>query len=240
MAGLHADIAHNGREAVEMAMATSYPLVLMDVQMPELDGLEAARRLRAQPAYATTPIIAMTANAHADDRAACIAAGMNDHLTKPVDATVLYAVLRRWLSAADVVPGTAEAAAEAAPRKPRSLSDIEGLNAVRGLAFLGGNDAAFRRTLLTMVELYAGGLPEARAYLAQTPSPATIGPLRQALHSVGGACAALGLESLSEGASRLGGSLREGSAPDAEIEAGLRAFMALLGRVLGEIRDHLS
>ncbi|HEY4066169.1 MAG TPA: response regulator, partial [Burkholderiaceae bacterium] len=240
MAGLHADIACNGREAVEMASATAYPLILMDIQMPELDGLQAARLLRAQPAHASTPIIAMTANAHADDRAACIAAGMNDYLTKPVDAIVLYAVLRRWLSAAAPVSAAEHPGAEPRARRDGSMNGIEGLNAARGLEFLGGNEDAFRRALLTMTELYAGGLPEASAYLAQPVSPATIGPLRQALHSIGGACAALGLEPLSEGASRLGSALREAPPSGVDVGAELRAFLALLQRVLGEIRLRLG
>ncbi len=106
-AGLSVDVAENGRQAVELAQRGRYALILMDMQMPEVDGLEASRRIRALPGHATTPIIAMTANAFNQDRDACLAAGMNDHLSKPVDLTRLYATLLRWLSPAPVSSGAA-------------------------------------------------------------------------------------------------------------------------------------
>ena len=90
-------MADNGRRAVEMARTGGYDLILMDVQMPELDGIEASRQIRALPGLSRVPIIAMTANAFAEDRAACLAAGMNDHVAKPVHAATLYDTLARWL-----------------------------------------------------------------------------------------------------------------------------------------------
>jgi CheY-like chemotaxis protein len=98
-AGCEVDVADNGQRAVEMARAGGYDLILMDVQMPELDGIEASRQIRALPGLSRLPIIAMTANAFAEDRAACLAAGMNDHVAKPVHAATLYETLARWLTA---------------------------------------------------------------------------------------------------------------------------------------------
>jgi signal transduction histidine kinase/ActR/RegA family two-component response regulator len=95
-AGLLVSCAEDGEQALTMALAGPYDLILMDVQMPKMDGLAATRAIRTQ-AGPGTPVIAMTANAFGEDRVACLAAGMNDHLAKPVDPPLLYALLRRWL-----------------------------------------------------------------------------------------------------------------------------------------------
>ncbi len=96
-AGLVVDTAENGLKAIELAGLERYDAILMDMQMPELDGPEATRRLRTMPACAHTPILAMTANAFAEDRARCFAAGMNDFITKPVEPRYLFTVLLQWL-----------------------------------------------------------------------------------------------------------------------------------------------
>lgn len=91
--------ARTGVEAVEMARATAYDLILMDMRMPQMDGLEATGRIRALPGRAHTPILAMTGNAFREDREKCLACGMNDFIPKPVRLEVLYAKLREWLPA---------------------------------------------------------------------------------------------------------------------------------------------
>ncbi len=97
IAGLPLDIAVDGEQALAKVQQARYDLILMDLLMPGIDGLEVTRRIRQLPGYTTTPIVAMTANAFAEDRQRCLAAGMNDHLPKPVDPDRLRAVLQRWL-----------------------------------------------------------------------------------------------------------------------------------------------
>jgi len=99
--GLAVDVASDGAEAVAKAGASSYDLILMDVQMPVMDGLTATRTIRQLNGHAATPILAMTANAFVDDRRRCLAAGMNDFITKPVDPDVLFLVLMRWFERGD-------------------------------------------------------------------------------------------------------------------------------------------
>lgn len=97
IAGVTVDVAENGEAALALVQKASYDLVLTDLQMPGMDGFEVTRRIRALPGYAQIPIVAMTANAFAEDRARCLAAGMSDHLAKPVDPERLRTILRRWL-----------------------------------------------------------------------------------------------------------------------------------------------
>jgi CheY-like chemotaxis protein len=93
--GLVVDLAEDGQAAFEMAVKNSYDLVLMDMQMPRMDGLEATRQIRRASTGTAVPIVAMTANAFAEDRLRCLQAGMNDFVTKPVEPLVLYQVLLR-------------------------------------------------------------------------------------------------------------------------------------------------
>ena len=91
------DVADDGIEAVAKASAQDYDLILMDMQMPRMNGLDAARAIRAMPRHARTPIIALTANAYADDRVQCMAAGMDDFRSKPISPEAMYAVVLKWL-----------------------------------------------------------------------------------------------------------------------------------------------
>ncbi|MDR2522345.1 MAG: response regulator [Synergistaceae bacterium] len=100
--GVEVTVAANGVEALEALERDAYDLVLMDIQMPEMDGLTATARIRANPKHKDLPVIALTAHALSEDREASLKSGMNDHLTKPIDPDEIYAALRQWFKRKDM------------------------------------------------------------------------------------------------------------------------------------------
>ena len=100
-AGHRVVVAGNGQEAIEQLEQRQFDLVLMDVQMPVMGGYEATETIRKDPQFKNLPILAMTANVFVEDRRACMAAGMNDFIAKPVDVDILFSTLAKWLPKRD-------------------------------------------------------------------------------------------------------------------------------------------
>ncbi|MDT7833872.1 response regulator [Aquabacterium sp. OR-4] len=208
--GLQVDVADNGAQAMAQLQRQRYDLVLMDMQMPVMDGLQAARAIRALPLGAGLPILAMTANAFADDRAECLAAGMNDHVTKPVNPQQLFEALLRWLPEGASRAGRADA----------PWSAIVGLDAAAGIARTGGRSDVYERVLARFISLYG---PDGKGWAAlNADEPAH---LARALHSLRGAAGAIGaseLEALALGAEA---AALEGRAPLLQpLRSALRAL----------------
>jgi CheY-like chemotaxis protein len=159
--GARVDVADNGQESVTAVERDFYDAVLMDLQMPVMDGLEATRRIRAHPEFAELPIIAMTANALARDRDRCLAAGMNDFLTKPVYAHQLAATLGKWLGIAvpsGDLPAPVPRPAVAGAGAPLSLEDA--------LRHFDGNRKLYLELLAIFRQHHAGDIQRMREALA--------------------------------------------------------------------------
>jgi len=129
--GLCIRVANNGHEAIEMLHSESFDCVLMDVRMPELDGIEATRLIRSEARFGVLPIIAMTANARAEDREECLQAGMNDFISKPVDPGQFFRILAKWLRPAGAspdLPAGPGSLVELVPGRPLSEIDTQVLS----------------------------------------------------------------------------------------------------------------
>ncbi len=202
-AHLSIDEAENGAIAVQRLSKCDYDLVLMDMQMPVMDGITATKAIRSNPRFAALPILAMTANAMDRDREMCLAAGMNDHLAKPIDPDKLYAALLQWIR-----PCAASASASASPSPssisvstslPSVASDglvIPGIDTATALKRTGGNRKRYESLLQRFADSQSHALDEIRTALAAKDSPTA----QRIAHSLKGASANLGVNALAAAA----------------------------------------
>ncbi|MBK7260705.1 MAG: response regulator [Rubrivivax sp.] len=203
--GLQVDVVDDGAQAVARARAQRFDLILMDVQMPVMDGLQATRQIRALPGGADLPILAMTANAYAEDRADCLTAGMNDHISKPVDPKGLFETLLRWL-----------------PVRRQAMAFDAAIEA----ALPGQHARAYERAQAEFVRLYGADGGGLAALQASDPAAQAA-----ALHSLRGAAATLGALHLQALALECEAAIQQGQAPP---QAALLSELARVTRAMGE------
>jgi signal transduction histidine kinase/CheY-like chemotaxis protein len=240
--GFEVDWAEDGVVAVERATHKAYDLILMDLQMPRMDGLEATRRIRQLANHQQTPIVAMTANAFAEDRAAAVAAGMNDHLPKPVDPDLMCHVLAAWLP--DAVSHTEAAGshqssaqvsdldAAASEALLRKLNQVPGLNLAQGLRAFRGNAANLAKMLQRFASAHGRDIVLASEFLvAGDPTAA-----QRMLHTLKGLAGTVGLTNVQTLAAEAEHSLRLGQ-PQAQTEATLLQLEPLLAAAVTNLQS---
>ena len=218
--GAHVALAANGQLGIDAVVAADPPFdaVLMDLQMPVMDGYTATARIRRHLGLTTLPIIAMTANAMASDREACLAAGMNDHVGKPFDLSNLVATLLRHTghAAAHAVTGTTPKAATAVPAELLEEAKRRGIDLHAALGRMGGNGHAYLRTL----QSFAKDLATLPAQLASLLQQGRVDESKQLMHTVKGMAGTLGmlpLAGLAADAERCFGGTEAGMHQDALI-----------------------
>ncbi len=219
--GIEVTLANHGREALELLDRETFDLVFMDLQMPEMDGYEATAALRAQERFRELIIVAMTAHAMAGDRERCLEAGMNDHLTKPIDPAALVEALRLWL------PGRGrEVSPAAATEDAESWPELPGVSISDGVQRLGGNSKLYRRLLAEFERDFA---PVGEKLAAMLDSEEWDGLMQQA-HSLAGVAGNLGMGHLRSHAKELEGAARKHDLP--ACRAALDEVLTRLGEIL--------
>jgi CheY-like chemotaxis protein len=200
--GARVDLADNGRDGVAAVQSADPPFdaVLMDLQMPVMDGYTATRQLRAEPRWAQLPIIAMTANAMSSDRQECLAAGMNDHIGKPFELDDLVKVLCRLTGRAPADPG-ARSAGASAPLEPeaRVLAHAMGVQIEMAVERMGGNVPVYGRMLRT----FLADLPSSLLRLREQVDAGDWASLAIGMHTLKGLAGMLGAAELARAASEL-------------------------------------
>ncbi len=206
-AGFVVDIAEHGQAALERMDGTDYDLVLMDMQMPVMDGVTATRLIRSKPMWNQLPVIAMTANAMAQDRQQCLDAGMNDFVSKPIEPEQLWQALLRWIPPKQTQPHRTER--ETPEPKPSAqdteLPTIHGVDTQLGLSRVMGNRSLYRNLL----HRFASGQHDCVSRIRQALASGDRIQAERLAHTLKGVCGNIGASELQELAALLEKTIRE-------------------------------
>jgi len=235
-AGAVVTVANHGGEAVKMlkegGAEPRFDVVLMDLQMPEMDGYTATKLLRAEARFQQLPIIAMTAHALVEERQRCLDAGMNDHVSKPIEPDTLFATLKRWTKPRET--GNAPAAVEAAATsKEAEPPQIEGIDLAGGLKRVAGNQRLYR----SLLEQFAGKQADAGRQIAEALRSGNAELAGRIAHTVKGVAGNLGIAPVQAAAERIERVLRDNGMPEEPL---LLEFDSTLGSTVLAIRRELA
>jgi PAS domain S-box-containing protein len=244
-AGFVVDLAEDGQKSLELIAKRSYDVVLMDMQMPVMDGVTATVEIRKKDAFRELPIIAMTANVMAADIERCRAAGMNDHIGKPIDPDELFGKLRKWVKprpagqvpTATAVPGTdakEKAPEEAKPEKNDDLPNIPGLDAAQGLKRVLGKKDFY----LKVLGMFLTNQGDAPAQIRQSLDTGDYGTAERLAHTAKGVSGNIGAVELQELAAKVEKAVKDGESREA-VEGLLVPFAEAHALLISRLREFL-
>jgi len=237
-AGFEVDLAENGQIAVRKVGEASYDIVLMDMQMPVMDGITSTMEIRKLPALDGLPIVAMTANAMEGDRQRCLDAGMNDHLSKPVEPEELWSVLLKWIkgpAGANTSGPPDRQEPRRSPHLPADLLALTSIDASHAIGRFGGKADSFRRQLLRVRHKYEGVVGE----IARLAAAGDIAAAQALCHEFKGVCGTVGANHLLVRVSEADAALKLGDLPGpglvADMQRRLQRLIDELDQLGGEV-----
>ncbi|MEH6625691.1 MAG: transporter substrate-binding domain-containing protein [Motiliproteus sp.] len=219
--GIDVSCAKNGQQALDAMASQSFDAVLMDVQMPIMDGYETTRRIRQRPLWKHTPIIAMTAGAMEGDREKCLDAGMDDYLTKPIDPDLLYQTLSEWI-------GT-QATKSRQPQTP--LHSLQGIDTREGIRLIGGDEKIYH----SMLRIFASKEHERMSNFRQALKSRDLSEARRQAHNLKGTAGTIGATEVQE----LAGTLEQMIVDNAELND-IKAYSERLTAPLEQVLKSLA
>jgi CheY-like chemotaxis protein len=234
-AGVAVVLAQNGQEALDrLEQDTAFDAILMDCQMPVMDGYHATEQLRKRPQLQAIPVIAMTASVMDDDRERATRAGMVDYIDKPINVGQMFATLARWISP-KTNPAAAPAPSHADTRERGVLPTLTGLDMAIGLATVMGNRDLYIRQLRRFVETYQ----DFAAQFAAAQSDADTGAPQRAAHTLRGIAGNLGALQVQDASGALELACKAKAEPE-QIQALLQACLLTLSPLLDGLREFVA